>query len=81
MSMRCFKILLKTVKKEDTFGDYYDKDEVKLGEVAFDFKGKLEDEEISLKKGDQVYYQYGNPAKLDGMDYVVISLNSIVCLK
>lgn len=79
--MRCFKILLKEVKQENSFGDYNDKDEVKLGEVAFPFRGKLEDEEVSLKKGDKVYYQYGNAAKLDGVDYVLISLNSLVCLK
>lgn len=79
--MRCFKILLKEVKSPSSFGDYHDKDEVKLGEVAFPFKGTWEDEEISLKKGDKVYYQYGNAAKLDGEDYVIISLNSLVCIK
>jgi len=78
--MKAFKILLKEIKQENTWG-YQDKDEVKLGEVAFPFKGKLEDEEITLKKGDKVYYQYGNPAKLDGEDYILISLNSLVCLK
>lgn len=78
--MRTFKILLKEIKTENAWG-YQNKDEVKLGEVAFPFKGKLEDEEISLKKGDKVYYQYGNPANLDGVDYTLISLNSLVCLK
>lgn len=78
--MRSYKLLLREVKQESEWG-YQDKDEVKLGEVAFDFKGKLDDEVIELKKGDQVYYQYGNPAKLEGEDYVLASLNSLVWQK
>lgn len=78
--MRAFKILLKEIKQSEWEGAE-NKDEVKLGEVAFPFKGKLEDETITLKKGDKVYFQYGNPARLDGEDYILISLNSLVCLK
>ena len=78
--MRSFKILLKEIKQENAWG-YQDKDEVKCGEVAFDFKGKLDDEWIELKKGDKLYYQYGNPAKLEGEDYVLVSLNSLVWQK
>ena len=78
--MKCFKILLREIKQENQW-DYHDKDEVKKGEVVFDFKGKLDDEWVELKKGDIIYYQYGNPAKIDGGEYVLISLNSLVCLK
>lgn len=78
--MRAFKILLKEIKQENEW-DYEDKDEVKLGEVAFDFKGKLDEEDLELKKGDQVYYQYGTKAKLEGETYVLISTNSLVWQK
>lgn len=78
--MRAYKILLKEIKEENVWG-YQDKEAVKCGEVAFDYKGKLDDEVIELKKGDKVYYQYGNPAKLEGVDYTLISLNSLVWQK
>lgn len=78
--MRSYKLLLKEIKQENPW-NYQDKEEIKLGKVAFDFKGKLEDEWIELKKGDEVYYQYGNSAKLDGEEYILISLNSLVWQK
>lgn len=78
--MRSYKLLLKEIKRESEW-DYQDKDEVKLGEVAFDFKGKLDDEVIELKKGNQVYFQYGSPAKLEGEEYTLASLNSLVWQK
>ena len=78
--MRSFKLLLKEIKQENAWG-YQDKDEIKLGEVAFNFKGKLDDEVVELKKGDKVYFQYGTPAKLEGEDYILVSLNSLVWQK
>ena len=78
--MKSYKLLLKEIKQENEW-DYQDKDQVKLGEVAFDFKGKLDDEVIELKRGDKVYYQYGNSAKLEGEDYILVSLNSLVWQK
>jgi len=78
--MRAFKILVKELKQDNAWG-YQDKDEVKHGEIAFDYKGKLDDEIVELKKGDVIYYQYGTNAKIDGEEYVLISLNSIVWQK
>ena len=78
--MKTYKLLLKEVKQENNWG-YNDKDEVKKGLVAFPFKGKTDDYDFDLKKGDEVYYQYGNPAKLDGEDYILVSLTSLVCQK
>lgn len=78
--MKLFKLILKEIKQENEWG-YKDKDEVKLGEVAFDFTGKVDEVEVQFKKGDKVYYQYGTEAILDGENYVLVSLNSLVCLK
>lgn len=78
--MKTFKLLLKEIKEENEWG-YQDKDAVKKGEVAFDFKGKTDDYEFDLKVGEKVYYQYGTNAKLDGEDYVLVSLTSLVCQK
>lgn len=78
--MRTFKLLLKEIKQENKWG-YNDKEEVKLGKVAFSFKGKTDDYDFDLKKGDEVYYQYGNSCKLDGEDYVLVSLTQLVCQK
>jgi len=78
--MKVFKLILKEIKEENKWG-IEDKDAVKLGEVAFPFKGKTDDTEFDLKKGDQVYYQYGTNTKLDGEEYVLVSLTSLVCQK
>lgn len=78
--MKCYKLLLKEIKQENDWG-YQDKDAIKLGLVAFPLKGKIEDEEVEFKKDDTVYYQYGTNVKLDGKEYVLISLNSIICQK
>ena len=78
--MKIYKLLLKEIKKENPWG-YQDKDEIKLGEVAFDFKGKTDDTEYDLKKGDQVYYQYGTNGILNGEEYILVSLTSLVCQK
>jgi len=78
--MRTFKLLLKEIKEENKWG-YQDKDEVKTGEVAYPFKGKTDDYEFDLKKGDIVCYQYGTPVKLDGQELILVSLTSLVCLK
>ena len=73
------KILLIEIKPKRKEGEiiFEDKDEVKLGKVALNFKG----ENVELKKGDEVYYQYGTPAKIEGVEYVVISENSLICQK
>lgn len=78
--MKTYKLLLKEVKQENKWG-YEDKDEVKLGKVAFPFKGKTDDTEFDLKKGEEVYYQYGTPAKIEGEEYILVSLTSLVCQK
>jgi len=78
--MKTYKLLLKEIKQENTWG-YQDKDEIKLGKVAFPFKGKNDDTEFDFKKGDELYYQYGTPAKLDGEDYILVSLSSLVWQK
>lgn len=78
--MRAFKLLVKEIEQNDEWGQV-DKDAVKVGDVAFDFKGKIDDEWVEFKKGDKIYYQYGNPAKLEGEEYVLVSLNSLVWQK
>lgn len=78
--MRTFKLLLKEIKQENNWG-YEDKDAIKLGTVAFPFKGKTDDYDFDLKKGDEVYYQYGTSCKLNGEEYVLVSLTSLVCQK
>ena len=78
--MQTFKLMVREVKQEDAFG-YVDKDAVKLGTVAFPFKGKTDDYDFNLKKGDKVYFQYGNPVKLDGEEYTLVSLTNLVCQK
>ncbi len=79
--MRVYKLLLKDIKQETKWEGYEDKEAVKLGEVAFDFKGKTDDTEYDLKKGDKVYYQYGTPIKLEDQEYVLTSLTSLICQK
>ena len=78
--MKTFKLLLKEVPQENTWG-YQDKDAIKLGKVAFSFNGKTDDYDFDLKKGDEVYYQYGTNAKLNGEDYILVSLTSLVAQK
>ena len=78
--IKTYKLILKEVEQENAWG-YQDKDAIKLGKVAFPFKGKTDDTEFDLKKGDEVYYQYGTNAKLDGEDYILVSLTSLVALK
>lgn len=77
--MKIFKLILKEIK-EETWG-VPDKDAVKRGTVVFNFKGKTDDTEYDLKKGDEVYYQYGTPIKLEGEDYQLVSLTSLICQK
>lgn len=79
--MKIFKLLLKEIKPESEWPGYEDKDAVKLGKVAFPFKGKTDDTDFDLKKGDEVYYQYGTTVKLEGQDYILVSLTSLVCQK
>ena len=75
--MKCYKLLLKEVKQENNWG-YQDKDAIKLGLVAFPFKGKIEDEEVEFKKGDEILFQYGTACKIDGEEYQLVSLNGVV---
>jgi len=77
--MRCFKLILKDIKQKTPWEGT--KDEVKLGEVQFPIELTLDDQPIKLKKGDQIYYQYGSPAVIDGQDYILVGVNSIVCQK
>lgn len=78
--MKYFKLLLKEIKEENMWG-VPEKDAVKKGKVAFGFKGKTDDTEYDLKKGDEVLYQYGTSLKIDGEDYQLVSLTSLICQK
>ena len=78
--MKTFKLLLKEIKQENTWG-YKDKDAIKLGLVAFPFKGKTDDYDFDLKKSDEVLYQYGTKVILDGEEYILVSLTSLVAQK
>lgn len=78
--MTYFKLLLKEIKEENQWGQT-DKDAVKRGTVAFSFKGKTDDTDYDLKKGDEVLYQYGTLCKIDGEDYQLVSLTSLICQK
>lgn len=78
--MKCFKLLLKELL-QDTKWEGKKEDDIKLGKVAFPFKGKTDDYEFDFKKGDEVYYQYGNKATFDGEEYILVSLTSLVCQK
>ena len=78
--MKLFKLLLKDVKQENDWG-YADKDAIKLGEVAFPFKGKTDDTDFDLKKGDVVDYQHGTPVPKYGEDAELVSLTQLICQK
>ena len=78
--MKLYKLLLKEVKEENKWG-YDDKEAIKVGKVAFPFKGKTDDTEFDFKKGDEVLYQYGTNVKLEGEDLVLVSLTSLVAQK
>ena len=78
--MTTYKLLLKEIKEETPWG-YQDKEAIKLGLVAFPFKGKTDDYDFDLKKGDEVYFQYGTNCKLKGEDYILVSLTSLVAQK
>lgn len=72
--MKVFKLLLKSNKQENNW-NYEDKDEVKSGVVAFPFKG----EEHELKKGAEIYYQYGQNIKIKGEEYILVNESNIIC--
>lgn len=74
------KVILTPIKQENDWG-YEDKDAAKLGKLAFPFKGKIEDEVVEIEKGTEVYYQYGTNIKLEGEDYVLVSLANLICQK
>lgn len=76
-----YKLLLKEVVQDTEWEGSKDKDAVKLGKVAFAFKGKTDDYDFDFKKGDEVYYQYGNRAVLDGEEYILVSLTQLVSSK
>ncbi len=78
--MKYFKLLVKEVKQENDWGTT-DKDAIKMGKVAFSFKGKTDDTDFDLKKGDEVMYQYGTLIKIDGEEYQLVSLTSLICQK
>ena len=75
--MTLYKLLL----EGETSGEFIDPLEFKKGKVAFPFKGKTDDYEFDFKKGDEVYYQHGTECRLDGKDYILLSLTQIVCQK
>lgn len=65
------------IKQETQWEGYEDKEAAKLGKVAFDFKG----EDLEVKKGDEIYYQYGNKTKIEDKDYSIVSERDVLCLK
>ncbi len=75
-----WKLLLKEIIQKDEFG-YEDKESVPCGIVAFDFKGKTDDTEFDLKKGEKVFYQHGTKIKLESKEYILVSLTSLICPK
>lgn len=75
-----WKLLLKEIKQENEW-NYEDKEAIKLGEVAVSFKGKTDDTQYDLKKGDKVYYQHGSKVKIEDEEYILVSLTSLVCPK
>lgn len=80
--MRAFpnKLIVTTITQENKWG-YEDKDAAKLGKLAFPWKGKIEDEQVSLKKGDEVFYQYGNNVKIEGEEFTLVSPSNLICQK
>lgn len=75
-----YKLLLKKKENKNDFG-YEDPLELKKGEVAFDFRGKTDDYEFNFKKGDEVLYENGRECRIDGKDYLLVSLTSLICQK
>lgn len=71
------KLLVKEIKQETEWAGYEDKEAAKLGTVSFDFKG----EDIEVKKGTEIYYQYGNVVKINGEEFNLISERDILCQK
>lgn len=74
------KLLVIPIKEENSWG-YEDKEEVKHGELAFDWKGEVAEEKIELKKGEILYYQYPYNVKLEGVEYNLVSPSNLICLK
>jgi co-chaperonin GroES (HSP10) len=73
--------LLLTAKEKKQAWDGLKDESVKLGTVAFPFDGKVEEETVSLAKGDEVYYQYGTNIRLDDEEYVLVRISDLVCQK
>ena len=74
------KIILTPIEQENQWG-YQDKESAKLGRVHFPFKGKVEDQTIEFKKGDEVYYQYGNEVTIEGTKLVLVNPSNLICQK
>lgn len=70
------RILLNPIKQENNW-DYDDPVEMKLGKVAFDFKS----EDNKFKAGDEVYYEHEREIKLNGVDYLLVRENDLICQK
>lgn len=88
------KVLLQEIKPVPREGEifYEDKDEVKLGKVAFDYESNEKDtvhvngnetevSRVILKAGDEVYYQYATHVKIDGVEYELVSESNLICQK
>lgn len=73
------KVILKEIKPKHEANAiiYEDKDEIKVGEVYLAYNG----EKIKLGKGDKVYYQYGQEAKLEGVEVILVSESNLLCQK
>lgn len=78
--MKTFKLYVKEIKEETYYGEV-DKDAIKQGKVAFPVKLEINNKEEEFKKGDEVGYQYGQRAVIDGEEYVQVNSNSISWLK
>jgi hypothetical protein len=75
--MRTYKLLLREIDQKDKWGTE-DKDAIKLGEVAYPFKGKVDDELLEFEAGQKLYFQYGTKGVFNGEELTLVSLNSIV---
>lgn len=78
--MKVYKLFVKPISEENEWG-YVDKDLVKKGMVLFECEGEINDKVETFKKGVEVSYQYGTPAKVDGEECVLVSFSNVACQK
>lgn len=70
------RILLNKISQENKW-DYTDPEELKQGEVAFDYKS----EDNDLKAGDKVFYENERTIKIEGVSYLLVRENDLIVQK